>query len=101
MRSADTCTPSTFSPRRSTSGEPFPVAAALDALAALSSGGGELLWGDSPDGLLWALGVRSAGGATVLAANIGTRDRSLDLETPAGRSRIHLPSLTFVRTQLP
>lgn len=51
----------------------FPVAAAMAALGAIA--GAELLTGDSPDGLLWAIGGRRGSHVTVLVANLDDRDR--------------------------
>ncbi|MDN3496852.1 hypothetical protein QL996_13000 [Planococcus sp. APC 4015] len=61
---------------RSSSGEPLPVADAIEALAALRGG---LLWGDSPDGLVWAIGA----GSTILVANLSHVDRTITIDTPA------------------
>ncbi|GAA1924585.1 hypothetical protein GCM10009775_16110 [Microbacterium aoyamense] len=58
-----------------------PAADALAALAPLE--GGELLWGDSPDGLVWAIGARTNGETVLLAANLDHRERELTIETPA------------------
>ncbi|SDY77556.1 hypothetical protein [Herbiconiux ginsengi] len=66
---------------RSADGAPLPVAAALEALAPLA--GAELLAGDSPDGLLWALGARTAGGTVLLAANLDRVERTLELTVPS------------------
>ncbi|GAA3922784.1 hypothetical protein [Microbacterium invictum] len=75
----------------SSSGAAFPVAAAIDALAALAPG--ELQWGPSPDGLLWALGVRDADGHTrVLAANLGPADRALTIEVAGATIHAHIPA---------
>ncbi|WES63095.1 hypothetical protein P0L94_11580 [Microbacter sp. GSS18] len=74
---------------RSSTGEPYPVAAAVEALAALA--GGELLSGDSPDGLVWAIGaVGPDGTTTVLAANLDSVARDVHIATPAGQIDVHL-----------
>ncbi|WP_433585796.1 hypothetical protein [Microbacterium hydrocarbonoxydans] len=53
---------------------------AEDAVAALAAlGGGELLTGDSPDGLVWAIGARHGGVDTLLAANLDRRERTFRL----------------------
>ncbi len=62
---------------RDDSGAAYPVAEVLDALAALA--GAELLTGESPDGLLWALGARMPTGTVVLAANLHRAERTLSL----------------------
>lgn len=65
--------------------EGTPAADAVRALVALE--GGTLLAGDSPDGLLWALGSRSADGDVVLAANVGEGARRFSVEV-AGRESV-------------
>lgn len=55
-------------------GERRPVAGAIEALARLK--GSRLLWGDSPDGLIWALGGRGRSDARVLVANLDDRTRT-------------------------
>ncbi|WP_194902957.1 hypothetical protein [Quadrisphaera sp. INWT6] len=67
---------------RTADGAELPVAAALRALAGLT--GGERLVGASPDGLVWAIGATSRRATTVLAANLDTRARRLEVETPRG-----------------
>ena len=84
---------------RSSSGEPFPPAHALRAVHALT--GGRLLAGDSPDGLVWAIGsqVGDATGpdriTTVLVANIDHRERALTIETAGGAASVVLPPLSW------
>jgi hypothetical protein len=60
---------------RSASGEELPVAASIKHLLSLS--GSALQSGDSPDGLIWAVG----GGDTVLIANLDRRERSFEVST--------------------
>ncbi|SDQ31364.1 hypothetical protein [Microbacterium sp. cf332] len=69
-------------------GTALPLAEAVAALAALA--GGELLSGRSPDGLVWAVGAQRGGQATVLAANLDTRERVLTTTTPTGACTISL-----------
>ena len=64
---------------RSASGEPFPVAAAIDALAALRTPDARLLWGESPDGLVWAVGARRDDQDVVLVANLDERQREVTI----------------------
>jgi hypothetical protein len=59
--------------------EGTPAADAVAALVAL--GGGELLTGQSPDGLVWAIGARRDGVDTVLAANLDRRERTVTVQT--------------------
>ncbi|KAA9108140.1 hypothetical protein [Microbacterium rhizomatis] len=79
---------------RSSSGEPLPVAQAVRALAELE--GGELLWGDSPDGLVWALGSRKPEGDILLVANVDRRARGIAVEIGEVRTTIEVPALTCV-----
>lgn len=54
---------------------------------------GELQWGPSPDGLLWALGARDADGHTrVLAANLGRAGRALTVEVAGTTIRTRIPA---------
>ena len=46
------------------------------------------LWGDSPDGLVWALGCSAAQGATVLAANLDRRERAVNVVAPDARELV-------------
>ncbi len=64
---------------RSASGEPFPVAAAIDALAALRTPDARLLWGESPDGLVWAVGARRDDQDLVLVANLDEQQREVTI----------------------
>jgi hypothetical protein len=62
---------------QSADGDPFPVSAAVKALAQLV--GGELLSGQSPDGLLWAIGARSDSGVKILAANLKDQPAEINI----------------------
>ena len=86
---------------RSSAGEPFPVAAALAALGALGRPDARLLWGESPDGLAWALGARSESGDVVLVANLDRRARELTLVVDGASTSISLEPLAFIRLALP
>ena len=77
---------------RSSDGGDLPVAAAIRALG--DGDGGELLWGDSPDGLVWAIGRRSSA-TTILAANLDRRPRSVTLEVAGDVRRVELEPGTF------
>ena len=74
---------------RTADGTALPVLAAISALAALAGAPG--LRGDSPDGLVWALGARSASGEgdrdTVLVANLDVHPRRVEVELPDGTTR--------------
>ena len=65
---------------RTTAGTDRPVAHAVRALAQLH--GRRLLYGSSPDGLVWAIGgVSDAGHASVLVANLDRVERTADIRT--------------------
>lgn len=81
-------------------GRAAPTAEALRALSDLA--GGALLTGASPDGLVWAVGSRSADGAAVLAANLDQVSRTLEIVLPLPRGghdtvRATLDPCTWVR----
>ncbi len=77
---------------RSSDGGDLPVAAAVRALG--DGEDGELLWGDSPDGLVWAIGWRSSA-TTILGANLDRRPRSVTLEVAGDVRRVELEPGTF------
>ena len=70
---------------RTADGSSRPVLDAVTALAEL--GGGTGLRGESPDGLVWALGASTAQGAVVLVANLDRRPRTVEVELPGGTTR--------------
>lgn len=77
-------------------GSPLPVLDAVTALGALSGAPG--LRGDSPDGLVWALGARTGDGDTVLVANLDRDTRSVEVELPGGETRrAEVPAGGFAR----
>ncbi|WP_205789204.1 hypothetical protein [Microbacterium sp. CPCC 204701] len=84
---------------RGSDGTPFPVFDAVTALAELAQKPG--LRGDSPDGLVWALGARTEEGTTVLIANLDRRERRIEAETPAGSVTATLAAGTLQRLFLP
>lgn len=75
---------------RTTDGEPLPVAAAIEALAAI--GDGELLSGESPDGLVWAVGAHNVGADCVLVANLDGRTRRVTVATPSREAVAEVPA---------
>lgn len=92
---------------RTADGTALPAFAAVSALAALAGTPG--LRGDSPDGLVWALGARTgaggaeAGGAagrdgvTVLVANLDDRPRRVEVTLPDGATRTaDVPPTSFL-----
>ncbi|WP_439590847.1 hypothetical protein [Microbacterium sp.] len=83
---------------RSSAGDPLPAADAIAALAALD---GELLWGDSPDGLVWAIGARTNGETVLLAANLDRHERELTIETPEHVVPVTLAPASFLRITIP
>jgi hypothetical protein len=84
---------------RASDGTPYPVFAAVTALAELAERPG--LRGDSPDGLVWAVGARTEDGTTVLAANIGRDERVVTIQTPEGSLTATLAAASFQRLSLP
>ncbi len=71
---------------RTAAGRDRPVAAALRALAYVAGPDGRactLLHGDSPDGLVWAVGGRGDDGGSVLVANLDRVPRVVRVE-PGG-----------------
>jgi hypothetical protein len=78
---------------RSAEGVDLPVADAIDALRRLE--GGALLTGESPDGLLWAVGVHREGADELLVANLDRRDRTLVVSTPGGELQVTLQQGSF------
>lgn len=82
---------------RSSSGAPVPAAAALEALTGLT---GELLWGESPDGLVWAVGARAGDQASVLVANLSGTARTLAIDTPLGSAATTVAPASSTRITL-
>jgi hypothetical protein len=80
---------------RTASGDPLPVAAAVEELAAMA--GGELLAGESPDGLIWAIGSRRDGIERTLVANLATAARDVTLSLPSGDIEVSAPACGWVR----
>ncbi len=75
---------------RSSEGEVFPVAAAMEALGSLRVPGARLLWGGSADGLVWAIGARCDEEDIVLVANLDAEQREIIvlIGDPAGAERV-------------
>jgi hypothetical protein len=85
-------------------GTPYPVSGPLRALARLV--GATLLSGESPDGLVWALGAVSDEGGVILVANLDLRPRTFTVAAPAagGHARnvaVGLPALGWDQMRLP
>ncbi len=79
---------------RDGTGDDLPAARAVAALAAL--GGSTALTGDSPDGLVWALGGMDAVGATtVYVANLDHRARVVDVVISDRRATITLDAYAW------
>ena len=84
---------------RSADGVPHPAADALRALAELS--GRELLSGDTPDGLLWAIGAVDDDGEWVaLVANLHDHSRAVQLDFDGHAVTTTVPGRGFVRVVL-
>jgi D-apionolactonase len=79
---------------RRSDGSERPVAAAVQALAEAT---GELLWGDSPDGLVWALGATDAAGTTILAANLDRAPRTITVAWGTASVGVHLAPYAWSR----
>lgn len=85
---------------RAANGEDLPVAAAVRALAELT--GSALVTGDSPDGLVWALGGTSNADTVVLVANLDAVSRAALIRGVSGRSAlVNLEAGTWSRVALP
>jgi hypothetical protein len=82
---------------RTADGQDLPVAAAVAALDELS--GATLLWGDSPDGLVWAIGGSRGASGTVLLANLDDRDRDVTLAMDAATRPVSVPARAFTRVE--
>ncbi|UFU02868.1 hypothetical protein LQF12_15495 [Ruania suaedae] len=66
-------------------GTPYPVAEAIEALLGLAGGPTtQLLSGDSPDGLLWAVGSTDGVRTRVLLANLHPVAQEVRVTTPSG-----------------
>ena len=83
---------------RSADGQPFPVAAAIDALAELCRPEAQLLWGDSPDGLVWAIGSRRPDGDVVLVANLDRQPREITVTLDAASTTVTVAPQSSTRT---
>jgi hypothetical protein len=81
---------------RSAAGDPLPVAEAIAALADLSAPDAALLWADSPDGLIWAIGSRRAAGDVVLVANLDRRLREITVSSDTGSTVVSVAPQSFV-----
>lgn len=79
-------------------GDALPVAAAIDALAALT--GHDALGGGTADGLVWAIATSTATGPCVLAANLDRRHRRVELRVAGRRARVNLPAGAWRRVGL-
>jgi hypothetical protein len=81
---------------RAADGTILPVFDAVTALASLAGSPG--LRGDSPDGLVWAVGARTGARESVLIANLDREPRSVDVELPDGATRAaEVPAGAFVQ----
>lgn len=80
-------------------GEEFPVAAAFAVLKILE---GTLLWSQSPDGLIWALGAENNETSHCVIANLSPEERSVEVQyDPVTGSTIALvPAFSFTHLNL-
>ena len=74
---------------QSAEGDAYPVHAAVKELSELV--GGNLLTGESPDGLLWAIGS----GSTVLVANLRDETTQFEIELNGATKTIDLPAYAW------
>jgi hypothetical protein len=87
---------------RSSDGEDHPVTAAIGELVSLRAPEATLLWGDSPDGLVWAVGARRQTGDVVLVSNLDRRARTITVDIDGVRSAVvDLAAMSFSRIGLP
>jgi hypothetical protein len=82
---------------RTADGDDLPVTAAVAALADLV--GAELVWADSPDGVVWAIGGSRGASTTVLLANLDDRDREVTLVMEAVTRPVTVPARAFTRVE--
>ena len=81
---------------RGSDGTPYPVFDAVTALSEVARQPG--LRGDSPDGLVWALGAHTEAGDVVLVASLDREPRAVEIELPGGATRsTDVPAGGFVR----
>jgi hypothetical protein len=73
----------------SAEGDAYPVSAAVNELSELV--GGNLLAGESPDGLLWAIGS----GSTVLVSNLRGETAQVEIELNGATKTIDLPAYAW------
>jgi hypothetical protein len=76
---------------RSAAGDPYPVAAVLETLDEMSAG--ELLWAETPDPHIWALGSRAAGRTRIAVANLDRRPRAFTIAFGDEQLRLFLGPL--------
>ncbi|MEU6646853.1 hypothetical protein ABZ863_30530 [Saccharomonospora sp. NPDC046836] len=84
---------------RTSEGEELAVAVAVKALSVLS--GSLLLSGESPDGLLWAIGGETSEGMTVIIANLDRVSRSFSLQFAGTPPRVDVLAGEWLRIDLP
>jgi D-apionolactonase len=83
---------------RGVDGAELPAADAVAALASLA--GGTTLWGESPDGLVWALGARGDADDRICIANLDVVSRAITVSTDRGTVRVDLAPGAFTTIAL-
>ncbi|TDE08343.1 hypothetical protein [Jiangella asiatica] len=78
---------------RSASCDPFPVATAISHLAAAA--GARALHGESPDGLVWAVGARHGDHDVVFTSNLDIATRTIAVSLDGRERRVVLPALSW------
>jgi hypothetical protein len=76
------------------------VASAIEALADLGASGGRMLWGASPDGLVWAIGARTDEGDVALVANLDRTTRHVTVTTDDAETTASIPAFGWLRHEL-
>jgi hypothetical protein len=79
-------------------GDTYPVSAAVEALAQLV--GGELLSGNSPDGLVWAIGAKKENSTVALVANLSETPSTVELQLEDQIKKIELDSFSWASVNL-
>jgi hypothetical protein len=83
---------------QSDKGDPYPAFLAVSALAQLV--GGELLSGNSPDGLVWAIGAKKANSTVALVANLSETPSTIELQVEDQIKKIELDSFSWASVNL-
>lgn len=83
---------------QSDKGDPYPTFLAVSALAQLV--GGELLSGNSPDGLVWAIGAKKENSTVALVANLSETPSTVEVQIEDQIKKIELDSFSWASVNL-